>query len=75
MVETNFLPMATIVALHHKHKHMNLVKPFIPHVIVWSVRKGYSEQFIEQKAEKGLQCLAQGFLTFSDHVPLEHFHR
>jgi len=30
--------MATILTLHHKH--MKLVKPFKPHVIAWSVRKG-----------------------------------
>ena len=50
-----FLPMATILTLHHKH--MELVKPFTPHVIA-------SEKFVdpaicgrkEQKAR--LQCLA-----------------
>jgi len=38
MVETHFFPMATILALHHKH--MKLFTPFTPHVIAWSVRKG-----------------------------------
>jgi len=31
--------MAINLALHHKH--MKLVKPFTPHVIAWSVRKGF----------------------------------
>jgi len=39
MVETHFLPMPTILALHYKH--MKLVKPFTPHVIACSVRKGF----------------------------------
>jgi len=30
-----FLPMVTIVVLHHKH--MKLFKPFAPHVTEWSV--------------------------------------
>jgi len=34
-----FLPMDTIVTL--PHKHMKLVKPFTPHVIACSVRKGF----------------------------------
>jgi len=52
--------MATIVALHHKHKHMKLVKPFTPHVIVWSVRKGFNEQFTEQKSRKGIAVFSSG---------------
>jgi len=41
MVETHFYSdnYSTILALHHKH--MKLVKPFTPHVIAWSVRKGF----------------------------------
>jgi len=35
-----FLAMVTIVVLHHKH--MKLVKPFTPHVIACSVRKGFN---------------------------------
>jgi len=31
--------MATILALHHKR--IKLVKPFTPHVIACSVRKGF----------------------------------
>jgi len=38
-VETHFFPMAAILTLHHKH--MKLVKPFAPHVIVCPVRKGF----------------------------------
>ena len=33
-----FLPMVTIVVLHHKR--MKLFKPFTPHVIAWSIRNG-----------------------------------
>jgi len=52
-----FLPMATIVVLHHKH--MKLFKPFTPHVIAWSVRKGFSQSIRRMKEQKTrLQCLA-----------------
>jgi len=33
--------MVTIDVLHYKH--MKLFTPFTPHVIVWSVRKGFNE--------------------------------
>jgi len=33
--------MVAIVMLHHKH--MKQFKPFIPHVIAWSVRKGFNQ--------------------------------
>jgi len=43
--------MATIVTLHHKH--MKLVKPFTPHVIACSIRKGFrSVDFLERKSRK-----------------------
>ena len=52
-----FLPMATIVVLHHKH--MKLFKPFTPHVIAWSVRKGFHQSIRRTKEQKArLQCLA-----------------
>jgi len=37
--QRTFLPMATILALHHKH--MKLVKPFTPYVTAWTVRKAF----------------------------------
>jgi len=52
-----FLPMVTIVVLHHKH--MKLFKPFTPHVIVWSVRKCFNQSICRTKEQKPrLQCLA-----------------
>jgi len=41
MVETHFSSdsYSTIIVLHHKY--MKLVKPFIPHIIAWSVREGF----------------------------------
>jgi len=39
-----FPPMATVVALHHKH--LKLAKPFTPHVIAWSDRKGFSSVYL-----------------------------
>ena len=52
-----FLPVATIVVLHHKH--MKLFKPFTPHVIAWSVRKGFNQPIRRTKEQKTrLQCLA-----------------
>jgi len=57
MVETHFFPMVTVVVLHHKY--MNLFKPFTPHVIWWSVRKGFNQSFRKTKEQKArLQCLA-----------------
>jgi len=51
-----FLPMATIVVLHHKH--MKLFKQFTPHVIAWSVRKGFNLSIRRTKEQKTrLQCL------------------
>jgi len=52
-----FLPMVTIVVLHHKH--MKLSKPFSPHVIAWSVRKGFNQSICRTNEQKTrLQCLA-----------------
>ena len=52
-----FLPMATIVVL--QHKHMKLFTPFTPHVIAWSVRKGFNQSIRRTKEQKTrLQCLA-----------------
>ena len=49
--------LATIVVLHHKH--MKLFKPFTPHVIAWSVRKGFNQSIRRTKEQKTrLQCLA-----------------
>jgi len=57
MVETHFFPMVTIVVLHHKH--MKLFKPFTPHVIAWSVRKGFNQSIRRTKEQQTrLQCLA-----------------
>jgi len=38
-VETHFSSDGTILALDHKY--MKLVKPFTPHVVACSVRKGF----------------------------------
>ena len=52
-----FLPMATIVVLHHKN--MKLFTPFTPHVIAWSVRKGFNQLICRTQEQKTrLQCLA-----------------
>jgi len=52
-----FVRMVTIVVLHHKH--MKLFKPFTPHAIAWSVRKGFNRSIRRTKEEKGrLQCWA-----------------
>ena len=54
-----FIPMVTVVVLHHKH--MKLFKPFTqrPHVIAWSVRKGFNQSIRRTKEQKTrLQCLA-----------------
>ena len=52
-----FLPMATIVVLHHKH--MKLFKPFTPHVIGRSVRKRFNQSIRRTKEQKKrLQWLA-----------------
>jgi len=51
-----FLPMFTIVVLHHKH--LKLFKPFIPYVIAWSLRKGFNQSIRRTKEQKTtLQCL------------------
>jgi len=51
-----FLPMVTIVVLHHKH--MKLFKPFT-RVIAWSARKGFNQSIRRTKEQKTrLQCLA-----------------
>jgi len=51
-----FIPMVSIVVLHHKH--MKLFKPFAftPHVIAWSVRKGSICRTKERKTR--LHCLS-----------------
>jgi len=49
--------MATILALHHKHK--KLVKPFTPHVIACSVKNAFDQLICRTKEQKAsLQCLA-----------------
>jgi len=45
-----FLPMVTIIVLHHKH--MKLLKPFTQHVIAWSVRKGFNQSVPGTKEQK-----------------------
>jgi len=41
------------------HKYMKLVKQFAPHVIAWSVRKGFNQSICRSKELKtGLQCSA-----------------
>jgi len=45
-----FLPIVTIVALHHKH--LKLFNPFIPHVIAWSLRKGFNQSIRRTKEQK-----------------------
>jgi len=51
-----FLPMFSIVVLHHKH--LKLFKPFIPHVIAWSLKKGFNQSISRKKEQKTtLQCL------------------
>jgi len=76
-----FLPMVTIDVLHHKN--MKLFTPFTPHVIAWSVRKGFNQSIRRTKEQKmRLQCLASagvpkrspsiypfGF-SIDEHVPL-----
>jgi len=52
-----FLPVVTMVVLHQKH--MKPFKPFTPHVIAWSVRKGFNQSIRKTKEQKTrLQCLA-----------------
>ena len=52
-----FLPTVTIAVLHHKH--MKLFTPFTPHVIAWSVTKGFNQSIRRMKEQKTrLQCLA-----------------
>jgi len=51
------LPMVTIAVLHHKH--IKLFTPFTPHVIAWSVRKGFNQSIRRTNEQKTrLQCLA-----------------
>jgi len=45
-----FLPMVTVVVLHHKH--MKLFTPFAPHVIAWSVRKSFNQSIRRTKERK-----------------------
>jgi len=49
-VKRTFLPMVTILALHHKY--MKLFKPFTPRDIAWSVRKGFNQSIVERKSSK-----------------------
>jgi len=52
-----FLPMVTIAVLHHKR--MKLFTLFTPHVIAWSVRKGFNQSIRRTKEQKTrLQRLA-----------------
>jgi len=56
VVKMYFFPMVAIVVLHHKHT--KLFKPFTPHVIAWSVRKGFDQSIRRTKEQKTrLQCL------------------
>jgi len=49
--------MVTIIVLHHKH--MKLFKPFTPHVIAWSDRKGFNQSIRRTKEQQTrLQRLA-----------------
>jgi len=51
-----FLPMFTIIVLHHNY--MKQFKPFTPHVIAWPVRKGFNQSIRRTKEQKTrLQCL------------------
>ena len=59
--KSTFLPMVTIVVLHHKH--MKPFKPFTPHVIAWSVSKGFNRSIRRTKEQKTrLKCLASAML-------------
>ena len=50
-----FLPMFTIVVLHHKD--MKLVRAFTPYVIAWFVSKGLNQSIRRTKEQKTrLQC-------------------
>ena len=52
-----FLPMVTIAVLHYKH--MKLFKPFMPHVIAWSVGEGFNQSIRRTNEQKlRLQSLA-----------------
>jgi len=56
--------MATIVALHHKHT--KLFKPFTPHVIAWSVRKGFHQSIRRTENETavfGLSAMLKSVIT------------
>ena len=35
-----------------QHKHMKLFKPFTPHVIAWSIRKGFNQSIRRTKKQK-----------------------
>jgi len=48
--------MATIVVLHHKH--MKLFKPFTPHVIAWSVRKGFNQSIQNERAQNEIAAFS-----------------
>jgi len=41
--------LVTTVVLHHKY--MILFKPFTPHVIAWSVRKGFNQSIRRTKEQ------------------------
>jgi len=54
-----FLPMVTIVVL--LHKYMKLFKPFTPHVIAWSVRRGFqSVDSQNERAENEIAVFSLG---------------
>jgi len=62
MVETHFSSdsYSTILALHHKH--MKLVKPFIPHTLRCPSEKVFDQSICRTSEQKTrLQCLASEF--------------
>ena len=53
-----FLQRVTVFVL--RHKHMKLLRPFAPHVIAWSVIKGFNQSIRRMKEqETRQQCLAR----------------
>jgi len=49
-METNFFSDGYFGGEHHKH--MKLIKPFIPHVTELSVRKGFKQLICRSKEQK-----------------------
>ena len=63
-----FLPMVTIIVLHHKHT--KLLKPFTQHVIAWPVRKGFNQSVRRTKEQKTrLQSWASAGGGLNVHLP------